>query len=258
MQEEKPTRRQEALIRSLRTRHGRKDAEHCLCDGVRSCSEILHSRPDLAELLLLREDRADALTLPPGFAGERLILSAADFDRLAVTVHSQGVMLLARRPPFRPPSDPVPDPFVLVLDRIGDPGNFGTILRTARAVGLHEVWITDGTADPFSDKAVRAASGAQFSVGLRCAGNLDETASVLRTAGFGTVFRTLPAGGENLFRTEDVFRNSVLVLGCEATGVAALAHSRGLHIPMPGDAESLNVAQAATVILFEYVRRIGA
>ena len=250
------TRRRQALLRSLRMRHGRKKSEFCLCDGQRPCSEILAGRPDLVELLILREDRA-GIELPP-CQGETVVLSGAEFDSLAPTIHSQGIMVLAKRPSAIPVDTPVPDPFVLVLDRVGDPGNFGTILRTARAAGLHEVWITAGSADPFSDKILRSASGSQFVLGIRNAGTLEETAATLKKLGFGTFFRTLPAGGENLFRTDDVFQKSAVILGCEATGVAALEGSRALHIPMPGDAESLNVAQAATIILFEYVRRLFA
>ena len=205
------TRRQQSLLRSLRGRHGRRNSEFCLCDGQRPCVEILAGRPDLVELVVLREDRA-AVELPPCPA-ETVVLSGAEFDSLAPTVHSQGIMVLAGRPASISTDSPVPDPFVLVLDRVGDPGNFGTILRTARAVGLREVWITAGSADPFSDKILRSASGAQFVLGIRNAGSLDETASVLRRLGFGTFFRTLPAGGENLFRTQDVFRKSAIILG---------------------------------------------
>ena len=71
-----------------------------------------------------------------------------------------------------------------------------------------------------------------------------------------TCYRTLPASGGNVFLEPDLFDRSAIILGCEANGVAELENSRGLNIPMPGDAESLNVAQAATVILFEYVRRM--
>ena len=87
------------------------------------------------------------------------------------------------------------DPFALVLDRVGDPGNFGPILRTARAVGLHEVWLTRGTADPFSDKVVRSASGAQFSLKIRYGGDLTELAADLRKLGVKTCYRTLPSSG---------------------------------------------------------------
>lgn len=248
------TKRQEMLIRSLRTRHGRKKSPYCLCDGLRSSSEILQCRSDLVELIVLREDKAE-LELPPCPA-DRIVLPAGEFEDLAATVNSQGILVLASCPAFRPVSDPVPDPFVLILDRVGDPGNFGTILRTARAVGLKEVWLTKGGIDPWSDKVLRSASGAQFALTLRYAESLEDAAEALRSQGYHTMWRTLPAGGENVFTAPDVFEKSAVIFGCEATGVAELAGSRSLHIPMPGDTESLNVAQAATIVLFEYVRRI--
>ncbi|MBR4717318.1 MAG: hypothetical protein IKP09_04580, partial [Lentisphaeria bacterium] len=97
---------------------------------------------------------------------------------------------------------------------------------------------------------------AQFSLKIRCGGDLTELAADLRKLGVKTCYRTLPASGGNVFLEPDLFDRSAIILGCEATGVAELENSRGLNIPMPGDAESLNVAQAATVILFEYVRRM--
>ena len=139
------TRRQEALIRSLSTRHGRKGSEFCICDGFRSSREILNLRPDLVELLILREDVVLRDSLPV----EPLILPAAEFDRISNTViHSQGIMVVARRPEKTPREVPVADPFVLLLDRVGDPGNFGTIIRTARAAGLREIWSACGSISP--------------------------------------------------------------------------------------------------------------
>ena len=67
------------------------------------------------------------------------LLSAAEFDRIRNTVHSQGILLLVKRPGNPAEDEPVQTPFVLLLDRISDPGNFGTIVRTARAVGLSEI-----------------------------------------------------------------------------------------------------------------------
>ena len=150
------TRRTESLLRALRTRHGRRDSEYCFCDGLRASREVVTLAPELVELVILREGTA----LPFSAPVEPVVLPQAEFDRIAPTVHSQGILVLSRRPAPVPMDVPMADPFALVLDRVGDPGNFGTILRTARAVGLHEVWLTRGTADPFSDKVVRSASGA--------------------------------------------------------------------------------------------------
>ena len=203
------TKRQEALIRSLSTRHGRKGSDFCICDGFRSSCEILHLRPDLVEILILRN----------------------------------GVT-----PPAECPVEPV----------ILDPGNVGTILRTARAAGLREVWTTRGCADAYSDKVVRSASGAQFALAVREYGTLDESVALLRAKGFHRIFRTAPGGGRSVFTEPELFTDSVVVLGSEGAGAGEISGAVNVLIPMPGDAESLNVAQAATVILFEHVRRMFA
>ncbi len=246
------TKRQASLIASLRSRHGRKDSGLCLCDGLRACSEVIALRPDLLDLIVIREDFRAEIEYPI----EPVILSAQEFDKLAQTVNSQGIITVSRRPEPIAPDAPLSDPFVLVLDQVRDPGNFGTIIRTARAAGLHEIVLTKGSADPFHDKVIRSASGAQFALGMRYFDNLESMAEILRAKGIEKFYRTLPAGGDNLFRAEGVFQKSAIILGCESTGVSELEGSAGLNIPMPGTAESLNVAQAATIILFDYVRRI--
>ena len=246
------TKRQASLIAALRSRHGRKDSGLCLCDGLRACSEVIALRPDLLDLIVIREDFQAEIKYPV----DPVILPAQDFDKLTQTVNSQGIITVSRRPDPIAPDAPLSDPFVLVLDQVRDPGNFGTIIRTARAAGLHEIVLTKGSADPFHDKVIRSASGAQFALGMRYFENLESMAENLRKQGIKTFYRTLPAGGDNLFRATDVFKNSAIILGCESTGVSELDGAAGLNIPMPGTAESLNVAQAATIILFDYVRRI--
>ena len=249
------TKRQEALIRSLSTRHGRKGSDFCICDGFRSSCEILHLRPDLVEILILR----NGVTPPAECPVEPVILSEKEFERVSHTVvNSQGIIVVARRPEKLPVETPVSGSFILLLDRVGDPGNVGTILRTARAAGLREVWTTRGCADAYSDKVVRSASGAQFALAVREYGTLDESVALLRAKGFHRIFRTAPGGGRSVFTEPELFTDSVVVLGSEGAGAGEISGAVNVLIPMPGDAESLNVAQAATVILFEHVRRMFA
>ncbi len=249
------SKRQESLIRSLSSRHGRRKSGLCLCEGVRCCQEAISLRKDLVELVVLREGFEGRL---PAYDAETVCAPAAAFDSLAGTVSSQGVILLMRRP--EPPAafSPLSDPFVFVLDRVSDPGNFGTIVRTARAAGLKELWHTKGSADPFSEKCVRSASAAQFAVGLREFESLGELAGALRTLGVSMAYRTVPTGGLSLYEVPELFSKTAIVMGSEAFGAAEMPGSADLSIPMPGGAESLNVAQAATVILFEHVRRQAA
>lgn len=252
------TKRQESLLRLLSTRHGRKGSSYCFCDGIRSGGEILSLRPDLVEYCVLRKGTALPAERCGAFhAPEKIVtLEEKEFSRLADTVNSQGMLVVARRPEEIPEDSPLKDPFALVLDRIGDPGNMGTILRTARAVGLKEVFLTRGCADPYSAKVIRSASGAQFALHIRRGGDLEEMGRHLSRLGVERFFRTTPGGGKSLYKEPALFVKSAIVMGSEGGGADPLPGACDVIIPMPGDAESLNVAQAATIVLFEHVRRL--
>jgi TrmH family RNA methyltransferase len=144
---------------------------------------------------------------------------------------------------------------VPVLDRVADPGNLGTILRTVRAVGVTEVWLTSGTADPFSDKVIRAALSAQFALVLREFRDLAAVDGEFRRRGGTGMYRTDPHSGVSLFDLPRLFAGGAIIFGSEAQGAAGLDGATTVTIPMPGGGESINVAQAATVFCGEFVRR---
>ena len=224
------SRRNTALIRSLHTRHGRKKSGLCLCEGVRAVTELCTLRPEL-------------------------IRFAVAIDELSGTVHSQGVLAVAETPPEAGSADVPQEPFLLALDGVGDPGNFGTICRTLRAAGLETLWYTRGSIGPFGDKAIRAGMGAQFALKLRSFADLGALREAAAELGFRRFYVTDPHGGESCFTAPGLFDHSVVVIGGEANGATMLADAEHVIIPMPGKFESLNAAQAATVFLFEYVRR---
>lgn len=246
------SRKNEALLKSLYTRHGRKKHNMCVCEGLRCCRELLLSAPDLLEFAVCSE-RFDRSSLDVDFC----VVSEEKFNSISATVNSQGVLFAARKPDTTPEASGEPsDPFITVLDRIGDPGNFGTIARTLKAAGLKELWITSGTVDPFSDKAIRSGISAQFSLKIREFDDLPELAAFLHKNGYRNIFRTDPHDGRSCFTEERLFEKSAVIFGSEGAGAGELTGSIPLMIPMPGDYESINVAQAATVIIFEYVRRL--
>jgi TrmH family RNA methyltransferase len=146
-------------------------------------------------------------------------------------------------------------PFVLILDRIQEPGNLGTMLRTAWAVGLRSVWLTKGSADPYSPKVIRSGMGAQFAVEVAVVEDLAAARMLLESAGGGPLWLAIPDGGIDCFEDGFDLRGGGLVIGNEAGGIDDLSVGRPVSIPMPGNAESLNAAQAATVLLFDAVRR---
>ncbi|MBI4933254.1 MAG: RNA methyltransferase [Actinobacteria bacterium] len=167
-------------------------------------------------------------------------------ERVATTEAPQPVIAIVRR---RPQVLPAQATFVMVADRITDPGNAGTIIRSAEAAGAQCVAFTAGSVDPYNPKVVRATAGSLFRVPVVSA-ELPE----LRAAGLSVLATSSHHGTPY---TEASFTGPVaLVVGNEAHGVGPDAEVDGwITIPHEGAAESLNVAMAATVLAFEVARQ---
>jgi TrmH family RNA methyltransferase len=142
----------------------------------------------------------------------------------------------------------------VVLADLADPGNVGTIVRSAHAAGAAGVVVTPATADPFSPKCVRASAGAVLHLPVVEA-PLDDALDTLANGG-RAVWIALAHGGYSLDEA-DLAGPLALVIGNEAHGVAGERASQapGVHVPMAEGAESLNAAVAAAVVLFEVARR---
>lgn len=168
------------------------------------------------------------------------------------TKSPQGILAVVREQIL-----PIQDPqnFLLVLDQIRDPGNLGTILRTAAATGVQAVYLTPGTVDAFSPKVLRAGMGAQFRLPIL---SMEWIKIKSRLDDFNLhVFLAASEGGTAYFESD--FRQPLaLIIGGEAEGAAQdaieLSNSR-VHIPMPGGIESLNASVAAGILLSEVIRQ---
>ena len=249
-------------FRAAISRHGRKRSGLSVCEGPRPCLELVRARPDWIRLAVV----SDSVPLSEAVqscleALEEQGLSPrytepSQFESLALTPHPQGMAILFEPEVRKAESAGVgADPFALVLDRVSDPGNLGTILRTAWAAGLRSVWLTPGTADPFAPRTVRAGMGAQFGLDVVMSPDLEELWDMLSAKGLKDCWLADSRGGISCFEPEFELPGAALVIGNEAHGCAQLPGARSVSIPMPGPADSLNVAQAATVLLLEAVRR---
>ena len=244
------TKKQEALIRSLQTRHGRKKSDLCLCEGIKSCREILSINPQLIEIAVCSEDFQ-----PNDFSSVDFVkVPAEKFQSLSSFSTSEGILFIVRRPEFEVPGLPL-DNFTILLDKVSDPGNLGTIIRTVRATGLGELWMTEGTVDPFCNKAIRAALASQFALQIRLFANLADAICEFRRIGSDRIYITNPHSGASCFTEAGLFDKSLIIFGNEAHGTENIHNIADLTIPMPGNIDSINVAQSVTVILFEAVRR---
>ena len=243
------------LVRSLARRRTRYAAQQFVIEGVRLIEEAVGA--GIAPALVLYAARVDEE--PRGHALlERLraatpevyAVSDAVMQAVASTETPQGIVAIV---PFIALPLPAQPQFVLILDAVRDPGNAGTILRSARAAGVDSVFFAPGTADPYNDKVVRAAMGAHFRVPLRVARWEDIEGAV---RGIPRVYLA-DARGEIDYVRADWSRPVALIVGGEAEGVSDAARkiaTARVSIPMRGGVESLNAAMAATVLLFEAAR----
>ena len=175
---------------------------------------------------------------------------------LTDTVTPQGVLAIVGLPDVSLEDAAAGADLVLVLAEVRDPGNAGTLVRSAAAAGASLVVFTKGAVDPFAPKTVRGAAGAIFHVPIVSGLELEEVAHTLK--GRGLSFVGAAADDGRPLDEVDLTARVALVLGNEAWGIGKAAESLLddiVSIPMPGDAESLNVGIAGSILLFEAVRQ---
>jgi len=243
------------LLRQLAgsTRERRK-AGLALLDGAHLIAAYRASG-GVPEQLILSESGAsipEIAELAAGVSAQGvLILIDALFHDIAQVVTPTGIIALIRTPE----PGPLPDAIAscVMLENIQDAGNLGSILRSTAAAGISIVVLSAGCAFPWSPKVLRAGMGAHFSLDIF--DNADLAAIVARLSG-----RLICASGhapKSLYQA-DLRGPLAWVFGNEGAGVSAgmsAAATEQLRIPMPGKAESLNVAAAAAICLFEQLRQ---
>lgn len=245
-------------LRHLETPAGRAEAGRFLMEGVRVVQEAIGAEFPL-ELLLVGEE-APAAVVQLALSAQRLgaeVYRVADehLERLAPAKSSQGLLGVARLP-VRTVADTLRGPLVLVLEGVQDPGNVGTLLRTARAAGASGA-ILIGGADAFNARAVRSSAGAVFRLPVARVSRRSEgeVLAALRASGHGIVAAEAH-GGQDLFAASLPPRMA-LILGAEVEGVSDPLRSAAalrVTIPLAAGTESLNVAAAGALILFEHRR----
>lgn len=180
-------------------------------------------------------------------------VSESVMDDCSDTVTPQGILVVLPFPELPPPE---PLTFGLVVDRLRDPGNLGTLLRTALAAGVEQVLLAPGTVDFSNPKVVRSAMGAHLRLPMVDAG-WDTITGVVA----GCDVWLAAAGGRRRYTGVDWTRRAALIIGSEAHGAGdrarTLADGR-VSIPIRPAVESLNAAVAGAVILFEVVRQRGS
>lgn len=174
------------------------------------------------------------------------------FSQLTSTENTQGIIGVAN---INNSISDINGDFYLLCDKVQDPGNLGTIIRTAHAAGVNAIILTKGTVDIYNDKTIRSTMGSIFYIPIIYDNDLT-LLKKLKDEGFSLVATSLEES-KNFF-DEDLVGKVILSVGNEGNGISEeifeLADKK-VKIPMPGGAESLNVGVATSIILFEKVRQ---
>ena len=241
------------LVRSLARRDHRAAERAFVVEGRRAVHDALQTGA-IPRLLLVRQDEPESwrdLPLPAG--AQARVVERQLFDRLSDVHTPQGILAVFPFPSLTLALDD-PAPLSLVIDRLRDPGNLGTLLRSAAGAGVNAVYLSPEMVDPWNPKAVRAGMGAHFRLPLITldVGALDELRQRLPRRVIASAAATRP------YDAGDWTGAAALVIGGEAEGVGPELKAWGTEevgIPLDHGVESLNAAVAGAVILFEAARQ---
>jgi TrmH family RNA methyltransferase len=248
------------VVRRLQSQARERHQEQAfVVEGVRLCEEALQSGWLARQVFFTDslDERGQAVV--KGFTAQNAPVeqvSQAVMQAMSDTETPQGLLAMISQNLIPLPSSP---DFLLILDGLRDPGNLGTILRTAMAAGVQAVLLAPGCADAWSGKVLRSGMGAQFHLPIQSLQWNDLRGIIKREPRPLKVYLADVAGGI-LFSQSDFRAPLALIVGGEAAGAGAEAHSladESVHIPMPGGSESLNAGVAASILLFEVVRQRG-
>lgn len=231
--------------KALKDRKGRRESGCFLVEGRKMVEEALASAFDV-ETVLVQEgmELPDGLTMPVYELPAHVLAAVCD------TKTPQGIAAVVRMK-----EQSALGKHIVVLDGVQDPGNVGTIIRTADAAGLDGVLLSNQCADVFSPKVLRATMGSIFRMNLRTTDDLPGELTKLREKGYSILSSQLD--GTPFYERQDVAERFALIIGNEGNGVSEQVQQTATHrvrLPMRGGAESLNAAIAAAIMMYELMR----
>jgi TrmH family RNA methyltransferase len=248
--------RQNPRVKELRAalaRTGRTPAGLIAIEGEHLVAEAMRSHLRFATVFL-RDGYHPSFALPDD--AEHLLLPADVFSSAVATEQPQGIAALVHPPDFsREMLFRDANPLILVLAGLQDPGNVGTLLRSAEAFAANGVLLLPGTASPWNPKALRASAGSAFRVPTLAA-NESEALALLAQYSIPAIAAVAHEGAP--ISEAPLAAPCALLIGNEGAGLsdsllAAAAHR--ITIPMPGKVESLNAAIAGSLLLYEASRQ---
>ncbi len=244
-------------IKKLKDKKFRDETKEYLVEGIKLVKEAIEENVTIKMIVVCEDCDSD------GSIEQSLLYEIAKYNCIYVTkklfqsitdvVNPQGIIAVVEKGDNSDNIDYSED-IILALDGIQDPGNLGTILRTADSANLKQIILTTDCADPYNPKVVRSTMGAIFRMNIITTDNLQKTLQAVRKHKFEVMATSLEAT-KNIYNIE--YRKKVIVIGNESKGVSKEIQDMAdikVKIPMLGKTESLNASVAASIMIYEYVR----
>lgn len=259
----KITSRQNKKIKALRKARNNKGKlkDYLLVEGFNLADEVLRTDLEIKACFYAEDLAESKLNKYLEASTESFVLPADLFSYVAATLNPQGILLVVEKPEFGDLStleaklkEQIDKASILVLESIQDPGNVGTMIRTAYALDYDACILTGSSADPFKEKALRSSTGAALHLPTY---QVESSETVLKWLKYNKiVILSMAMQGDNI-KEYNLQGSFSLWIGNEGHGLKAstIANSdKVLSIPMPGGAESLNAAIAAAIAMYELKR----
>jgi TrmH family RNA methyltransferase len=243
-----------SLCKLARSARERRKAGLSLIEGVHLLEAYLQhgGTPDHVVISAEGAARSEIINIINNLKNPLIWLSDTLFGRISVLETSAGILAAIKTP--HPQVSSKPTGACVLLEDIQDPGNIGSILRSTAAAGVTSVYLSRGCADAWSPRTLRAGMGAHFALQIFEDVDLIDFARRYQ----GRLIAACQRASQNVFEA-DLTSNVALIFGNEGAGVSKTLRDAAqleVSIPMPGKSESLNVAAAAAVCLFERVRQM--
>lgn len=243
-------------IRKLKEKKYRDLENSYIIEGLKLVREAILEKIDIQQIIICEENNSqiDKETLYEIAKYNLIYVDRRIFETLTDVNNPQGIMAVVKKNNSNLNID-YSEEIILALDNLQDPGNLGTILRTLDSANLKQLIISKNSVDCYNPKVVRSTMGAIFRVNIIEVDNLKQELINAQKNNFKIMVTSLDAKN-NIYNTD--FSKKVIVIGNEANGVSKeiqnLADEK-VKIPMLGKTESLNASVAASIMIYEYVRR---
>lgn len=236
----------------------RKEQGKIVLEGVHLLQSLLEQKLDV-DAVFVHEDKVDQTEIHALLVKideeKQYVVAARAFEKLSALTHGADLVSVAHMSIVKKIKEISYDTSCVVLENIQDPGNLGTILRSCAASGIKQVVLSEGCVDVFSPKVLRSGMGAHFL--LNIVAGVDVVSFIKKYQGM-SLATALNEQTYSLYE-QDLTGTVAFIFGSEGAGVSETLQKSAkkcIKIPMLGQTESLNVAMAATICLFERVRQL--